>query len=65
MQGSRMLAIFSVVTLTIAIVCANVAKLLIARAVWFHPRIRCFPNRESQSRSIDATVLQYPGLSVW
>ena len=33
-QGSRMLAIFSVVTmLTIAIVCANVANLLIARAV--------------------------------
>jgi predicted permease len=34
MQGNRMLAIFSVVTLlTIAIVCANVANLLIARAV--------------------------------
>ncbi len=34
MQGTRMLAIFSVVTLmTIAIVCANVANLLIARAV--------------------------------
>ena len=33
-QGNRMLAIFSVVTmLTIAIVCANVANLLIARAV--------------------------------
>ena len=33
-QGTRMLAIFSVVTvLTIAIVCANVANLLIARAV--------------------------------
>ena len=33
-QGQRMLAIFSVVTvLTIAIVCANVANLLIARAV--------------------------------
>jgi putative ABC transport system permease protein len=33
-SGSRMLAIFSVVTLlTIAIVCANVANLLIARAV--------------------------------
>ena len=33
-QGDRMLAIFSVVTLlTIAIVCANVANLLIARAV--------------------------------
>jgi predicted permease len=33
-RGSRMLAIFSVVTvLTIAIVCANVANLLIARAV--------------------------------
>ena len=34
MQGNRMLAIFSVVTLlTIAIVCANVTNLLIARAV--------------------------------
>jgi predicted permease len=33
-QGNRMLAIFSIVTvLTIAIVCANVANLLIARAV--------------------------------
>jgi hypothetical protein len=33
-QGNRMIAIFSVVTvLTIAIVCANVANLLIARAV--------------------------------
>ena len=33
-RGNRMLAIFSVVTLlTIAIVCANVANLLIARAV--------------------------------
>ena len=33
-QGTRMLAIFSIVTvLTIAIVCANVANLLIARAV--------------------------------